>query len=201
MRDIHTLFFRNLKARFPRVAPLLAHQPLPFVDQLTYGELMDELAAAGSYNRIVLRNASQRGDAETFDAASHPVQRVAALMEEEGTPYPVVEKCKAFVEKYVSETPTRMPIIFGYEDCAELNALFGSDEGRGAVLACLRGGWKNLVDMRLATIPLDDPRARAEAIPRNEMIVVVSVAGKARAKGILLVYPFLTLEPYLGILG
>jgi len=55
--------------------------------------------------------------------------------------------------------------------------------------------------MRLTGVPVDDPRAQAGAIPRSEMIVVVSVAGKNRAKGILLAYPFLPLEPYLGILG
>jgi flagellar motor switch/type III secretory pathway protein FliN len=204
MRDIHTLFFRNLGARLPQISPLLANQSLPpFVDQCTYGELVDELATAGKYRSIMLENAAQHGAVESAGAASYPSEHATALLEEEGTAHPVEAGSRAYIEKLHSELgfPTRMPIIFSYEDRKELNALLEGAGFRDALLACLRGGWKSLVDMRLTGVPVDDPRAQAGAIPRNEMIIVISVSGKQRAKGMLLVYPYLTLEPYLGILG
>jgi flagellar motor switch/type III secretory pathway protein FliN len=204
MRDIHTLFFRNLLARLPQISPMLADQSLPpFVDQCTYGELVDELATAGKYRNIVLENAAQHGVMESGGTASYQSEHAKALLEEDGTSHPVEAASRAYIEKLHNEQgfPTRMPIIFSYEDRRVLNDMLEGPGNRDVLLACLRGGWKSVVDMRLTGVPVDDPRSQSGAIPRNEMIIVISVSGRQGVKGMLLVYPYLTLEPYLGILG
>ena len=43
-------------------------------------------------------------------------------------------------------------------------------------IACLRGGWKNLVDLNLRPMPDDDPFAREPWIPANDMVILVSFA-------------------------
>jgi flagellar motor switch/type III secretory pathway protein FliN len=204
MRNIHALFFRTLRTRLPGLASALADQRQPpVVDQMTYGELMDDLAAAGGYRSIVLENAPPHGALAPAGAAAEAARETAALFEEAGTAHPVDPEGRRFIERLHAEQgfPTRMPIFFSYADGKELNALFDGADGRDALLSCLRGGWKNLVDMRLAAVPVDDPRAQAGAISRNEMVIAVWVAGRDREKGIVVFYPYLTLEPYLGILG
>ena len=69
------------------------------------------------------------------------------------------------------------------------------------MLSCLRGGWKNLVDLNLRPVPADDPFARNPWIPPRDMVIQVSFNGTDGRPALVIVYPYLTLEPLLGVLG
>jgi flagellar motor switch protein FliM len=72
--------------------------------------------------------------------------------------------------------------------------------GREAVLSCLRGGWKNIADLNLR--PADREVEKKTAIHENEMVITVSIGGwKDGRIELALIYPYLPLEPYIGILG
>ena len=77
----------------------------------------------------------------------------------------------------------------------------GQGVARAALLSCLRGGWKNLVDLNLRPVPSDDPFAVKPWIPPGDMVIIVAFGGADGKAQMAIVYPYLTLEPLMGVLG
>jgi len=90
---------------------------------------------------------------------------------------------------------------FYHRDGSPVHAALGQPGAREALLACLRGGWKNLVDLNLRPMPADDPFAEKPWIPAHDMVIIVSFNGADGTPAMVLVYPYLTLEPLAGVLG
>jgi flagellar motor switch/type III secretory pathway protein FliN len=197
MANIHGLFARNVKARVPAIAPLLSGSVYPSsVDQLTIGELRDDLKQKGGYSYFVAEIAPVRASAGTERPTEGSVARAKPFLEEEGTAHPLPERTRGHIEEYRTKKPylTRSPIYFFYKDTVIADA-------REALLACLRGAWKNLADLNIRLVADDDPLAKVEIVTDNEMVCIATFEGKDKQVDLCVAYTFFTLEPYLGLLG
>jgi flagellar motor switch/type III secretory pathway protein FliN len=202
IRDTHCLFLRNLRVRLPDVG--LSSDPSPArVDQCTFVEALDELAKVGSFRLFAAENLGMRRPDREPPAAGRFEVRGKALLEEEGTPHPLAPENRQFLEKAENfrDYVNRQPVLIYHREGSAVQALLGRPENRETLLSCLRGGWKNLVDLNLRPIPADDPFAEKPWIPPQDMVIIVAFNGGDGKAAMVIVYPFLTLEPLLGILG
>jgi hypothetical protein len=202
LRDTHTMFLQNLRARFPSLAEILQSEPYPFlVDQCTLGEAVAQLDVGGLRGRMVVENRPwrrvPRDDGELYPSRN----RFCVLVEEEGSSRAVDPAVRSYVEAYLSaESLANRNVIFLYHsDEPEVRAAV--TERSDAVLACLRAAWRTIVELNPAVLPADEA-GRAGSISDNEMVVIVTFAAKGSQKPLLaLVYPYLTLEPFVRLLG
>jgi flagellar motor switch/type III secretory pathway protein FliN len=202
IHDTHCLFLRNLRVRLPDVAGALADQPFPAtVDQCTFAEALQE--QAGAFDLFAAENLgtrrSDRGEAD----GSRWAARGKALLEEAGTAHPVAAESRKFIDELASvrDYINRQPVLIYHRKGTAIAAAMTGPGAREALLACLRGGWKNLVELNLQPTPADDPFAAKPWINGNEMVVTVSFNGTDGKPALVIVYPYLTLEPLLGVLG
>jgi flagellar motor switch/type III secretory pathway protein FliN len=198
--EIHGSFMRNLAARLPETFFVNS------VDQCTYGEALAQLPEA-EFAGFAAENAAWRpapvengGSAKAY---AGPAGKM--LVEEEGTAHPVPKEARQSLEKWWKENVgmfNRSPVYLYYRKASALRVVFDAQSGRDTILSCLRGGWKNVVDLNLK--PYTPARGEPDFpfLHQNEMIVIVWVKDRAEGKiSLVVVYPFLTLEPFLGILG
>lgn len=201
LRDIHALFLQNLRARLPALGELIQTDPHPArVDQCTLGEAADDLTAHGLANRLVLENLPWRRAPRDGADRTASARSSWLLVEEKGTAHPVDPRVRAFFEEYLKAEGlvNRNAIFLFHGDDAEVCRAVADE--RDALLACLRGGWRNLVDLNLASVPPEEA-ARVSAISPNEMVILVTFASREDGRPILaLVYPYLTLEPFVRLL-
>ncbi len=206
MREIHTLFLRNVKARLPEFAEVLAEPGAPpVVDQCTYGEILELLRTHGTPASIIAENLPLSRMAAAFRSSRMPAAPSSIALLEEATPaHRVNPEVRVYIEKLRREHgfPTRSPVFIFYDDVPTLRKTLTGAEGQEALLAALRGGWKNFVDLHLRPVDAEDAIAQPGAIPENEMVIVITLGRDGTGKSPLtIVYPYLTLEPYIGILG
>jgi flagellar motor switch/type III secretory pathway protein FliN len=206
MDAIHALFFRNLRAGLPRLAELLADHSVhaALVDQLTFGEVAGFLPRDVKFGQFDAEIVPMRGGREAESREKGVREKgVVAFLEEEGTPHPVDPRIRREIEKLqpqIDMLRERSPIVFLYRDDAGMRSIFESSEGQEALLACLRGAWKNLVDLRIQPSTSAEAQSGAPAIHGQEMIMAIAFNGKDGPCGLCLVYPYRTLEPYMGLL-
>lgn len=204
IHDTHCLFLRNLRVRLPDAAGALADQPFPAtVDQCTFREALQEQAKAGTFELFAAENSGVRRPDSSEADGSRYAARGKALLEESGTAHPVAPGSRKFIDELASvrDYVNRQPVLIYHRNGTPVSAAMGNNAAREALLACLRGGWKNLVDLNLKPTPADDPFAEKPWINGNEMVVIVSFNGTDGTPALVIVYPYLTLEPLLGVLG
>jgi len=204
IHDTHCLFLRNLRVRMPEVASGLPDDPAQAVtDQCTFEEALQWMAGVGRFDLFAAENiGTRRPDREPAEG-SRFAARGTALLEEEGTPHPVAPVSRMIIDElaHLRDYLNRQPVLIYLREGTPACALLAREEARQALLSCLRGGWKNLVDLNLRPMPADDPFAAKPWIPPRDMVVTVSFDGTDGKAAMAIVYPFLTLEPLLGILG
>ncbi len=202
--EVHRLFDRNLRLRLPALGAGLSNEPGPaLVDQLTFEESLDELAKAGGFELFAAENlGTRRPDREPAEG-SRFAARGRALLEEDGTAHPVTAESRTFIDELASvrDYLNRQPVLIHHRKGTAVSAAMGTPEAREALLSCLRGGWKNLVDLNLRPMPADDPFATKPWIPARDMVIWVSYNGTDGKPALVIVYPYLTIEPLMGILG
>ena len=76
--------------------------------------------------------------------------------------------------------------------------LVWDEAARAAILASLRDAWRDVAELNLAGGP--DERSDA-GLPEHEMVILVILADKGGRAWLGLVYPQLTLEPYIRLLS
>jgi flagellar motor switch/type III secretory pathway protein FliN len=199
--EVHGHFLRNLAVRLPETSRTLATGAESlFVDQCTYGEAL-EMLPEKAFGRFAAENASWRPTSAEEAASVHPSNRM--LLEEEGTAHPLPGDVRAAIERYWGESGgmlSRNPIFFFHGEA--LKTLFAGRDGREALLSCLRGGWKNVVDLNLKPYQAAAGAPDFPELNQYEMVVIVGVKDRHTGKpAMAILYPYLTLEPYLGILG
>jgi flagellar motor switch/type III secretory pathway protein FliN len=202
--EVHGYFLRNLAARLPEASAVLAAGAEGMVvDQCTYGEAL-ELLPRKAFARFAAENASWRpAPVEAGGAAAHPGSSNRMLLEEEGTSNPLPKGIRDAVSHYWDESigmVSRSPVLVFYGGA--LKASLDGEDGREALLSCLRGGWKNMVDLNLKPYTPAEGGSDFPALNQYEMVIAVGVKDRDKSGyAMAILYPYLTLEPYLGILG
>jgi flagellar motor switch/type III secretory pathway protein FliN len=204
VRDTHCLFLRNLRVRMPEIAAGLASDPSPAAtDQCTFEESQHWLAEAGRFSLFAAENLGMRRRDRESPAEGRFAAHGKALLEEEGTPHPVATEVRNRIDEManIRDYLNRQPVLIYYRDTTPVHAALASDDSHEVLLSCLRGGWKNLVDLNLRPMPADDPFAEQPWIPARDMVIIVSFNGADGKVAMAIVYPYLTLEPLMGVLG
>ncbi len=204
IHDTHSLFLQNLAVRLPGLAASLPSGPSQAAtDQCTFEESQQWMAAAGRFALFAAENLGARRPERDPADGSRWAARGKALLEEDGTAHPVAPESRRFIEELenVRDYVNRQPVLIYHRTGTTVSDELGRDGARAALLACLRGGWKNLVDLNLKPVPADDPFAREPWIPARDMVILVSFEASDGKPALVIVYPYLTLEPLLGVLG
>jgi hypothetical protein len=202
--DTHCLFLRNLRVRLSAVAAGLSADPFPsLVDQCTFAEALAGLADIGTFDLFAAENLGMRRPDREPPAGGRFAVRGKALLEQEGTPHPVAPEVRKHIDEWknIHDYLNRQPVLVYLREGTPVHTALAAGDARETLLSCLRGGWKNLVDLNLRPMPADDPFTEKPWIPPQDMVIVVAFKGADGKPAMAIVYPFLTLEPLLGILG
>ncbi|MCX7023760.1 MAG: FliM/FliN family flagellar motor switch protein [Spirochaetes bacterium] len=193
---IHVLCARNLGARFPDPSTGLQGLTCSVVDQCTFREAIDAFREDGLVPGFTAERASQKR--ETVQDEASPARPV---YEDEHCPKPMSAETRAMVERINSELGIlgrRSPLFVLFSASSASKAVFAQAPERRTFLSCLSTGWKNHADFRMVPSNATDA---AIAYPDNEMVIVVLLSREGEKPSVGLIYPFLTVEPYLSILG
>jgi flagellar motor switch/type III secretory pathway protein FliN len=204
IHDTHILFLRNLGVRLPDIAASLPSGPAQAAtDQCTFEESQHWMAAAGRFTLFAAENLGARRPEHDPTDGSRWAARGKALLEENGTAHPVAPESRRFIDELenVRDYVNRQPVLIYHRAGTAVSEALRRGGTPEALLACLRGGWKNLVDLNLKPVPADDPFAREPWIPAHDMVILVSFDAPDGKPALVIVYPYLTLEPLMGVLG
>lgn len=185
--EIHRLFQRNLEASIPEAARLLeGRTDALLVDQCTLGEARGILEGMGlasfrTWEHLGLRRGSR---------AESPRSR-KLFFEPADSPLPLSASTRKFIEGF-SEPQG----LSGHRPVFLHSAPWVGEGEFRTLTDCLRNGWKKLLDFHLeAADPVQD-------LSDHEMVILILLRQNPGAPPALaLVYPFLTLEPYMSVLG
>ena len=199
MVQIHDLFVRNLR---------LKHQLFDDyrieADQMTFGEMFEGIAGKELHFLLLKNMPWPRGGAQEEDAqALAGTAPPAVLVEPENPSRPVSDGSKEFIQKVASGEGRQM--MTGVFVClaadAPVSALAENDDMRAFLLASLRGAWKNIVSVNVQLSTQTDIPEDIKLMNDNEMVLTLSALSKQDEVLMLLVYPYLTLHPYVRILN
>ena len=126
------------------------------------------------------------------------------LVEENATPHPVSEGSKALLRKMVPADGRVFgkPVFACYTNHEAVGKIMSSSDGLSATVACLRGAWKNLADLNLDVDTQSKDEEDIRIISDNELVVAIELSdGIANGSRVLLIYPYITLEPFIRILN
>ncbi len=198
LTEIHRFFLRNLAARFPLARGLTLPSAEAGVDQCTFEEAQQLLEKQGELKLLLAENLPRRSGPPTEAARWGAAGK---LLLEPGSAHPVAKEVRAWFEQARLEPgyPLRDLVFLYYRPSSPLAE--AAERDTNALLACLRGGWKHLVDLNLQAVPAGDPlRNSVRLIHENEMVICVRAAGPDGATAVALLYPYFTLEPILSLL-
>jgi flagellar motor switch/type III secretory pathway protein FliN len=200
----HCMFLRNLRIRLPAMAAGLSTDPFPAsVDQCTFEESQQGMAKTGRFGLFAAENLGRHRPDAVAPAEGRFAVHGTTLLEEEGTAQPIAPESRKFINGLANMKDyfNRQPVLIYHREGTPVAAALGHPEGGEALLSCLRGGWKNLVDLNLRQMPVGDPFAREPRIDASEMVIIVTFNDVDGKSAMVIVYPYLTLEPLLGVLG
>ena len=187
VRVIHQLFANNINTKMPALPPF----DVAALDQCTLGEALEGIGA-DDLMYVVIHNRRH----SPYPSAGE--NQAALLIEEEGTEHPVSDESKALLRKMVTgdgkvfDKPIFMCLSPGTEIDTDLSA----------VVACLRGAWKNLLDLTLEIVSLSKKEDDIRIISDNELVIAVELAHTdAPENQLVIIYPYITLEPFIRILS
>ena len=198
---IHALMLRNLKAM---------HDPfsdyrVTDVDQCTFDETFDTIGSA-EYGYLLVRNLPwQRAYRPGPGEASESSGRTAKLLVEDAqAQHRISQAAREYLEKYVRGDGMvhEKPVFVCYRKSRLFEHLLQDDPQQKALLACMRGGWKNVIDLNFGLIKASDNFGDIQLISKKDMVITVTAADSGNPEGrIHFIYPYLTLEPFINILG
>jgi len=172
------------------------------LDEATFCELYGELKDGYSFVVAGMKN-----------RAAGPLQREAAVHEasalekkyfvqEENTRNPADAEDVAGIVAWMKSgglTEARRMLV-----CFKREGLFGrlnKDGGAKDILPLLRNCWKNVGDVAFAFERATDRFKDAKILPDNDMIVAIRIGPEEEPEqGCILVYPYISLEPVMGML-
>jgi len=196
--ETHRYFLRNLSGRFPAAGGLTLPAAEAGVDQCTFAEAQEWLKAGGELGLLVAENLPRRPQPATeADRWGAPGK---LILEPDHPATSVAAEVRAWFDQAASlPVPARDFVLLYYRAGGPVQKVLSSEPE--ALLACLRGGWKHLVDFNLRVVPESDPVLKASPLVReNEMVILVRAADPDSRTALAIVYPYPTLEPIIEIL-
>jgi flagellar motor switch/type III secretory pathway protein FliN len=197
--SIHLDFLRLWQSRFPDSGDWR----LSFVDQLNYGEWLDDPARPGAAF-VTFRSAELRRDYPR-DAAVRRGE--TSFVEPANAAFPVDRKVLDDMREWIAtrvEKRDLLPFQIAFDPSAA--NLLDSDPAFDVALACLRNAWLSVADLRIGRAA-GAPEASVAHTPvftdsffRSFMILFVRFESATGGK-IDVVYPDDLVEPYLPALG
>jgi flagellar motor switch protein FliM len=193
LRGIHGLFAKNLNT-------MSAHSNarVTAVDQLAFGEALDGFCS-DRVSFVVLKNSRFTPSPNAKSSAPETL-----LVEEEGTQYSVSDGSKALLRKMIPADGRVFgkPVFACYTRDKSIGEMMSTAEGLASTIACLRGAWKNLADLNLDIDSQSTSDEDIRIISDNELVVAIELSNSGGSDDrILLIYPYITLEPFIRILN
>lgn len=189
--EIHRLFQRHLEGSLPLYAQLLdGRSEAMVVDQCTLREAREELQRLGLGTSVTWEHEGPRRGRRTEARSS-----AMTLLEAPDCPRPLTAEARRSLEALCSPHSllAQRPVFVHYR--ADLGGTVGP-----VMADCLRNGWKKFLDFPLDAQP--GTSGSSPLLEEYEMVLLVLVKRESDEPPILaLVYPFLTVEPYVGLLG
>ncbi|MBN8217652.1 MAG: FliM/FliN family flagellar motor switch protein [Spirochaetes bacterium] len=188
---IHELFLENA----PFYHPAFAGWKVGTVDQCTFSEEAERLAAC---DRIgVVKVSGMHRERRVRPESARPAKWFLKPADSPNPPLP-----KAFVDYVEGKSPfpgnleSDALLVAARSTLAVASSI--STEAPDRLLAPLRNGWKNIsaADFRLDRV--ETAASKAKIVPDNDMIISVTLEGPGGGdERMLLLYPYIMLEPFL----
>ncbi len=200
MIAIHDLFVRNLRLKYG-----LFEDFQVIGDQLTFGEFLAN-AATQDYHYLLLHNRPWPREirAEHEAGMLFPAAPSTYYVEPESAQYPVSDEHRELIRSMVVGDGREM--LNGVFLCVSRTGTVGQlsedEEQRSFLLASLRGAWKNIVSMNFQLGKQTDDVEQIKVIHENELVLLLTVRMKDKQKDLMyIIYPYVTLHPYVSILN
>ena len=186
---VHKLLAQNLGIRLEgmRRAEVVA-------DQATLKEALDTLADTPA-RYLLARNTTPGPRPETGGAE-------VRYVEPRNAEYPAPEEVRTFIDRVAREEAEAVPrdaAIIAVSADAEMDYLVNQWE---FLFSALRGAWRSVADMHLVFERVASDAADAQVVHPNEMVLIMALRDPKSPQGwLMVIYPYLTLVPYHGLLG
>ena len=200
MMAIHDLFVRNLRLKYG------VFEDYEIIgDQLTFGEFLAERKEQ-EYQYLLLQNRPWpreiRGEHEAGMLFAAPPSTY--YVEREKAQYPATDEHKEFIRTMVTGEGREMlnGVFLCFSQNESIREMVEHEEKRDFLLASLRGAWKNIVSMNFQLGKKTDNVEDIKVMHDNEMILLLTVRAKKNQEDLMhIIYPYLTLHPYVSILN
>jgi hypothetical protein len=196
MKDLHGLFMRNLQLKHR----IFGDYEL-IGDQLTFGELFEDFRIE-DFHYLLIRN---KPWSRRSGATQGPGERRSRtyFVEPANAHHPATEEQKEFIRRIVARDEREFAdgVFLLASKTDPVESLVQTDRDLAFLLASLRGAWKSVVAMNFELAKKTDRVDEIKIIHENEMILMIIVRDSASKLDLMyIVYPYLTLEPYMGVL-
>jgi len=197
--EIHLDFIRGLQSCFPE----LTGWKLSYVDQLNYGEWIDDRSRPEAMF-VSFRPAQRSREYERENGGTVPDTLV---VESSNARYPVSDAEKRNIASWISDRPEKRASL-PYRIALDVRTaeILDKDEKIDIALACLRSGWLSTADLRIGRASGAEEAVIMRELPaltereRWSMILVARLESQSGGK-IDIVYPEDLVDPWLPALG
>ncbi|MBN2533568.1 MAG: FliM/FliN family flagellar motor switch protein [Spirochaetales bacterium] len=197
IKDIHELFYKNIRVR----ETVFNDFTLEVVDQCTFGEAMDILSKE-DLTFIIARAAPWERNYERVEDKQK--SKVKRILEQEGNSHPLDQETKAYIEKtlYSNGTLLAKPVIIFFKEKYFSQYARTGTKDLDFFISCLRGGWKNFVDINFQISGVGKSGKDLPGLNANEMIVIIKIVHKDNPDNYMVfIYPYITLESVIELLN
>jgi flagellar motor switch protein FliM len=196
VENIHRLFLENLKL----VIPEIKNYKTACVDQMTLVELLDSIKAEDNNYWIIETDPRPELNDIYYKASGRKPGK--SVLFQEGTINPSANN-KDFLKwlDTYTEVILKRRIIIATALKSPLSNIKTMENVDELVLIPLRNGWKNLANIHLKCIDINNDPEKAKIVPNNDMIITVEISDKNDPESkLIIVYPYITIEPIINLL-
>ncbi len=196
IKNIHQLFLENLKLAIPEIK----NYKTTSVDQMTLVELMDSIKSQVNNYWIIETDPRPDLNDKYFKPFRTKPEKMVLFQEETINPAAEDKDFLNRLDKYTEYTVKRQILIATTMESPlrNIKTMENVDE---LVLEPLRNGWKNLANIHLKCVDIQNDPEKAKIVPDNDMIITVEIFDKNDpGSKLIIVYPYITIEPIIYLL-